>query len=165
MGKETDKVFQHRHKDLSVFGVGTDLSAQTWRSVVRQLIVMGCLRADAERYGALVLTEKSREVLRGETEVAFRTDPAKTKAPRRQAPKATEIRPEDADLWEALRECRRELADEHGVPAYVIFHDRTLHEMMLTRPRNATDLLAINGIGQAKLERYGERFLEVLGSQ
>jgi ATP-dependent DNA helicase RecQ len=162
LGKATDKALQHRHDELSVFGIGADLPAQTWRSVIRQLIVMGCLRADAERYGALVLTAKSREILRGETTVTFRTDPTRTKTPRRQTSPLTPVGPENAELWDALRACRRELADTHGVPAYVIFHDRTLREMMRARPRDADELLAVNGVGQAKLERYGERFLEIL---
>jgi ATP-dependent DNA helicase RecQ len=162
LGKATDKVLQHRHNDLSVFGVGADLPVQTWRSVVRQSIVAGYLRADAERYGALVLTTESRKVLRGEIPVSFRTDPTRTKTPRRRPAPSTPVGPEDAELWDALRACRRELADEHGVPAYVIFHDRTLREMMLAKPGSADELLAITGVGEAKLERYGKRFLEVL---
>jgi ATP-dependent DNA helicase RecQ len=162
LGKTTDKVLQHSDDRLSVFGIGGEFPAQTWRSVVRQLIVMGYLRADAERYGALVLTPSSRAVLRGETPISFREDPKDSRMPRRQAPQSAHLEPEDPDLWEALRACRRLLADEHGVPPYVIFHDRTLREMMLLRPRTASDLLAINGVGQTKLDRYGNRFLEVL---
>jgi ATP-dependent DNA helicase RecQ len=162
VGKGTDKVLQHQHDELSVFGVGSDFSSQKWRSVTRQLIVMGHLRADAERYGALVLTESSRTVLRGETPVSFREDPVRTKTHRSRAPQATEVSPQDADLWDALRSCRRDLADEQGVPAYVIFHDKTLHDMLQRRPRNESELLSVNGVGRAKLERYGARFLEVL---
>lgn len=162
VGKATEKVLQHEHNQLSVFGIGTEFSPQKWRSVIRQLIVMGYLRADADRYGALVLTESSRSVLRGETPVLLREDPIQPKTHRRQAVELAEVSPEDSDLWEALRACRRELADTQGVPAYVIFHDRTLREMLERRPRNATELLSVNGVGQAKLERYGERFLEVL---
>ncbi len=162
LGKTTDKVLQHSDDRLSVFGIGREFPAQTWRSVVRQLIVMGYLRADAERYGALVLTPTSRAVLRGETPISFREDPKDSRMPRRQAPQSADLEPEDPNLWEALRACRRLLADEHGVPPYVIFHDRTLREMMLLRPRTASDLLAINGVGQTKLDRYGNRFLEVL---
>jgi len=163
-GKPTDKVLQYGHNDLSVFGIGDDLSAQRWRSVVRQLIVMGYLHADAERYGALVLTPNSRAVLRGETPVLLREDPARPKTHRRQAPQPAEISAEDSDLWGALRACRRELADEHGVPPFVIFHDKTLREMLMRRPQDAAELLSINGVGHAKLERYGERFLEVLAA-
>lgn len=162
VGKDTEKVLQNQHNQLSVFGIGSEVSPQKWRSVIRQLIVMGYLRADAERYGALVLTEDSRSVLRGETPVSFREDPARPKKARRQAPQPAEVAPEDSNLWEALRACRREFADEQGVPAYVIFHDRTLRDMLHLRPGNASELLSVNGVGQAKLERYGERFLEVL---
>ena len=162
LGKNTDKVQQYDHDRLSVFGIGDDLPAQTWRSVVRQLIVMGYLLADADRYGALVLTSTSRAVLRGETAICFRKDPEQQNMRRRQAPRSAEFTPEDPGLWEELRACRRLLADEHGVPPYVIFHDRTLREMMELRPRTASDLLAINGVGQTKLDRYGEQFLEIL---
>jgi ATP-dependent DNA helicase RecQ len=165
VGKDTEKVLQNQHQQLSVFGIGSDISPQKWRSVIRQLIVMGYLRADAERYGALVLTESSRTVLRGETPVSFREDPVKTKTHRSRSRQATDISPEDADLWDALKACRRDLADEQGVPAYVIFHDKTLHDMLQRRPRDATELLSVNGVGQAKLERYGQRFLEVLADQ
>ena len=165
LGKATEKVLQHRHNELSVFEIGADLPAQTWRSVVRQLIVKGYLRADAERYGALVLTPKSRKILRGEVPLSFRKDPARTKKTKRPTLAPAAVGAEDTDLWDALRACRRELADEHGVPAYVIFHDRTLHEMMLARPRNEGELLTINGVGQAKLERYGKRFLDVLAGE
>jgi ATP-dependent DNA helicase RecQ len=163
LGKATDKAQQYRHDDLSVFGIGSEYSAQKWRSVIRQLIVMGHLRADADRYGALVLTDSSRAVLRGESPVSFREDPTRPVTSRGSSRKSTDIRPEDADLWDALRACRSDLADEQGVPAYVIFHDKTLYDMLEQRPRNATELLSVNGVGQAKLERYGERFLEVLG--
>ena len=163
VGKTTDKVMQHRHENLSVFGIGTDIDPQKWRSAIRQLIVTGRLRSDADRYGALVLTEGSRAVLRGETSVMFREDPTRPKARKKQAPAPIQIDPADAGLWDALRECRSRLAEEQGVPAYVIFHDKTLREMVHSRPRNASELLEVNGVGQAKLDRYGERFLEVLG--
>jgi ATP-dependent DNA helicase RecQ len=165
LGKTTDKVLQHQHDQLSVFGIGAEYSSRKWRSVIRQLIVMGHLRADAERYGALVLTDSSRPVLRGETPISFREDPAQAKARRKPSPRSAEINAEDAALWDALRACRRELADEQGVPAYVIFHDRTLQDMLHLRPRDASELLLVNGVGQAKLERYGQRFLDVLAAE
>jgi ATP-dependent DNA helicase RecQ len=162
VGKSTDKVLQYRHNDLSVFGIGEEHSAQKWRSVIRQLIVLGFLRADAERYGALVLTANSRAVLRGETSVSLREDATQSRARRPRASQQDEIGAGDQDLWSALRACRRELAEEQGVPPFVIFHDKTLREMLLRRPRDAAELLSINGVGHAKLERYGQRFLEVL---
>jgi ATP-dependent DNA helicase RecQ len=161
-GKETEKVLQHRHDGLSVFGIGMELEATAWRSVMRQLIVQGYLRADAERFGALVLTEKSRPLLRGETAVLFRRDvalPAPVKKPRQVK---TPVAEDDHDFWEALRGCRQLLASEHKVPPYVIFHDATLMQIMAHRPRDADELLGINGVGQAKLERYGEAFLAIV---
>ncbi len=197
LGKPTAKVEQHRHGGLSVFGIGADLEQRTWRSVVRQLIVHRFLRADAERYGALVLTDRSRGLLRGETPVRFREDTGRTVGvprPVEKTPtivdgkavdgkavdgkavdgkavntKAIDTRAADAkavednpELWEALRACRLALATEHGVPPYVIFHDKTLREMLVRRPATESEMLAINGVGQTKLERYGARFLAVL---
>jgi ATP-dependent DNA helicase RecQ len=162
LGNETDKVIQHGHARLSVFGIGADLAAQTWRSIVRQLMVQGHLKADARGFGGLMLTQLSRPLLRGEVGVQFREDrkaPALTKKPRRAV---GAISAEDAELWEALRECRKRLASEHNVPPYVIFHDATLMQMMEFRPNSANALLGLNGVGQAKLDRYGEDFLAVI---
>jgi len=162
LGKETDKVLQHGHDQLSVFGIGKDLPSTTWRSVARQLIVAGHLRADAARFGALVLTDTSRGVLRGETPLLFRKDPKRTVVASRKIATAQVVAEKDIDVWEALRACRQELANEHNVPAYVIFHDKTLHEMLAYRPQTAAEMLGISGVGQTKLDRYGERFLSVL---
>ncbi len=162
LGKVTDKVTQHGHEQLSVFGIGQDRAATAWRSVTRQLVVAGHLRADAERFGALVLTDTSRGVLRGETPLQFREDP-KLPVPvaRRSSPSRT-VAAEDQGLWDALRDCRQTLASEHGVPAYVIFHDRTLHEMLQHRPKTESAMLDISGVGQTKLDRYGGQFLEII---
>jgi ATP-dependent DNA helicase RecQ len=162
LGKETDKVLQHGHDQLSVFGIGKDLPATTWRSVARQLIVAGHLRADAARYGALVLTETSRGVLRGETPLEFREDPKRAVVASRKSAWERVVADEDLGLWEALRTCRQSIASEHNVPAYVIFHDKTLQEMLMYRPQTAAEMLDISGVGQTKLDRYGDRFLSVL---
>ena len=163
LGKETDKVLQHGHDQLSVFGIGKDLPATTWRSVARQLVVAGHVRADAARFGALVLTETSRGVLRGETPLLFRKDPKKSVVATKKTATERVVAAEDLDLWEALRGCRQALASEHNVPPYVIFHDKTLQEMMAYRPQTSSEMLDISGVGQTKLDRYGERFLAVLG--
>jgi ATP-dependent DNA helicase RecQ len=162
LGKETDKVLQHGHDQLSVYGIGKDLPSTTWRSVARQLIVAGYLRADAARFGALVLTDTSRGVLRGETPLLFRKDPKRTVVASRKTATARVVAEKDIDVWEALRACRQELANEHNVPAYVIFHDKTLHEMLAYQPQTAAEMLGISGVGQTKLDRYGDRFLSVL---
>ena len=162
LGKETDKVLQHGHDQLSVFGIGKDLASTTWRSVARQLIVAGHLRSDAARFGALVLTDTSRGVLRGTTPLQFREDPKRPVVASKKAARDRVIADEDVSLWEALRACRQSLASEHNVPAYVIFHDKTLHEMLTYRPQTAAEMLGISGVGQTKLDRYGDRFLAVL---
>ena len=162
LGKETDKVLQHGHDQLSVFGIGKDLPSTTWRSVARQLIVAGHLRADAARFGALVLTESSRGVLRGETPLRFREDPKGPVAVTRKPAKERVVAEKDLELWDALRACRQAFANEHNVPAYVIFHDKTLHEMLAYRPQTAAEMLDISGVGQIKFDRYGDGFLSVL---
>ncbi len=165
LGKATDKIEQNGHDQLSVFGIGKDKASATWRSVTRQLVVAGHLRADAERYGALVLTDTSRGVLRGETPQEFREDPKLPAAVARRSSKARAVATEDEGLWEALRECRQSLASEHDVPAYVIFHDKTLHEMLQYRPQTEAAMLDISGVGQTKLDRYGWQFLEIIRDQ
>jgi len=165
-GKHTDKVKQHGHASLSVFGVGAAQSAQAWRSAIRQLVVQGCLRVDAEKFGALVLTDASRSVLRGEHNLQLREDPLTPRGSKTKSSKvaqvAEDIAAPDLPLWEALRECRQRLAVEHGVPPYVIFHDRTLRLMISDRPADSQGFLLLSGVGQAKLERYGDEFMAVI---
>jgi ATP-dependent DNA helicase RecQ len=160
LGESTEKVLRHRHAQLSVFGIGSDVTAAAWRSLLRQLLVSGYVRIDYDGYGALLLTDMSRTLLRGETMVRVREDTKTPTARKKRVP--AEVAPQDEALWEALRECRRQLAAEHNVPPYVIFHDATLKQMVAERPADAGALLEVNGVGKAKLERYGERFLAVL---
>jgi ATP-dependent DNA helicase RecQ len=165
MGKDNDKVRQHRHDSLSVFGIGDELEQQQWRSILRQLVVLGLLSVDTAGYGALKLSNSSRPLLRGEVELPLRRDllvTRKAKTPKRQPVSVAE---EDRDLWDALRTCRKRLADENNVPPYVIFHDATLIQMATDKPQTSEALLAISGVGQTKLERYGPAFLEVVGGQ
>jgi ATP-dependent DNA helicase RecQ len=162
LGKDTDKIRQHRHDDLSVHGIGTELAAPAWRSVVRQLVVQGYLRSDPQRYGALVLTEKSRPLLRGEIELRLREDrKLKVEKKKRRDPTAA-LAPADQSLFEALRKRRKELADRLDLPPYVIFHDATLQQMAEHRPTSEAELLGISGVGESKLERYGEAFLDII---
>ena len=164
LGKQTPKVIQHGHAELTVFGIGADQAAAVWRSAIRQLVVQGCLRADPDRYGALVLTESSRPLLRGEQGIRLRMDAPVPRAvtAKKAAAQRAEIAPADNPLWDALRECRQQLANRHNVPPYVIFHDSTLRQMVAERPADHEELLAISGVGQSKLTRYGDAFLEVL---
>jgi len=164
LGKVTEKVTQNRHDTLSTFGLGRARTPEQWRSVIRQCVVRGLLRADVERFGALVLTESSRPLLRGETELWLREDPLGAPASRKPKRSGASVDAASSPLWEALRACRKRLADEHGVPPYVIFHDATLAAMASERPVSREDMLTLPGVGQAKLARYGEAFLDVLRS-
>jgi len=162
MGKETDKIRQHGHESLSVYGIGAELQQQQWRSILRQLVVLGLLTVDTAGYGALKLSDESRPLLRGKVELPLRRDLLVTRKPAKARKKTTAVAAEDNDLWEALRDCRRRLADENNVPPYVIFHDAALLEMAASKPQNESDFLAVSGVGQAKLKRYGSDFMEVV---
>ena len=164
LGKNTDKIRQHGHAELSVYGIGTDLNESAWRSVARQLIVQGYLNSDQRRYGALVLTEKSRSVLRGEIELRLREDKKLKTQKKARRDRAAALSPADQSLFETLRQRRKEIADQLDVPPYVIFHDATLMQMAEHRPASEAALLSINGVGQAKLERYGKDFLETIAA-
>ena len=159
-GKETDKIWQFDHHHLPTFGVGDALDNNQWRSVFRQLVGRGYLSVDLQGYGALKLQEKCRPLLRGECEIALRLD-QKQKVAKRQT--KTPL-PEDINvgLWEALRDCRRELAEEQGVPPYVIFHDSTLVEMCSVVPKTLEDFSKLSGVGERKLMKYGEAFLAAI---
>ena len=164
-GKDTTKVRQHRHQRLSTFGIGAERTEVQWRSIVRQLMVQGYLRSEAERFGALLLTAKSRPLLRGDERILLRQDVSIKR--QRKAAKAApqperEIGAQDQGLWQALRDLRRHLAEDAGVPPYVIFHDATLKEMVRLRPSSEDEMLALHGVGQTKLDRYGTAFLKAL---
>ncbi len=161
-GKSTEKVVSRNHDELSVFGIGRDIDVQTWRSVVRQLIVKDYLKADPARYGALVLTEQCRPLLRGEVGLQLRKDSRQPALRKKPVPKKGEVSQSDRELWEALRACRQRLAKDHDVPPYVIFHDATLMQMMEFRPIDADGMLGISGVGPTKFDRYGHEFLEVI---
>ncbi|MFT4825354.1 MAG: ATP-dependent DNA helicase RecQ [Halioglobus sp.] len=159
-GAETEKINQFDHGQLSTYGVGKDLDNNQWRSVFRQLVAGGYLSVDLERFGALRLEEKCRPLLRGEESIELRQD-LKKKSTRQQTktPLSHDI---DVALWELLRECRREFAEEQSVPPYVIFHDRALQEMCITVPQNLSQFSEISGVGERKLEKYGPTFLSVI---
>lgn len=167
LGKTTPKVEQFRHHQLSTFGIGKTISPQQWSSVFRQLVAAGYLETDMDAFGGLRLSETSRPVLRGETEVWLRRDievsnRKVSKVERGARTKESYAEVNNDPLWHALKAKRIELAKEQGVPPYVIFHDSTLLEMLNLRPGSLTEMGKISGVGQAKLTRYGDEFLQVL---
>ena len=167
LGKTTPKIEQFRHQQLSTFGIGQSLSQPQWSSVFRQLVAGGLLEADIEAYGGLKLTAAARPVLKGETEVWLRRDPEPARRKTSKAERASRAKEafagaNDDPLWQALKAKRLELAKEQGVPPYVIFHDSTLLEILNHRPQTLDEMGQISGVGQAKLARYGDAFLQVL---
>lgn len=159
-GVDNDRIRQSGHHAVSTFGIGEELSPAEWKSVFRQLVANGHLRADPEGYGALQLTESCRPLLKGEEPVQLRKDPVVKKSSGQRSAIRDQVT--DPAGWEALRACRKALADEQGVPPYVIFHDTTLFEILERRPASLEALADVNGVGKAKLERYGSAFLEAL---
>jgi ATP-dependent DNA helicase RecQ len=171
-GEADERVRALRHDQLSTYGVGADLDKQQWRGVFRQLVAIGLLTPDDEGYGTLRLTAASRAVLRGEQAVHLRrqADRGERRARRQQAHGVRsrgrlDIATHAAPMWDALRGLRARLAKEQGVPAYVIFHDATLLAMLRERPQTLGALGAISGVGERKLERYGEAFLDAVNAR
>ncbi len=165
-GKLTPQVERFGHDKVSTFGIGKTLNQAQWSGVYRQLIAAGMLEADMAAYGGLKLTEAARPVLKGEQEVWLRRDaePEKrmSKAERSARAKEAFAGANDDPLWQALKAKRLELAREQGVPPYVIFHDSTLLEIHNRKPQTLDEMGQISGIGQAKLQKYGDAFLLVL---
>jgi ATP-dependent DNA helicase RecQ len=160
LGKASERIVRFGHDGLQVFGLGEELDANQWRSVFRQLVARGLLSVDVEGHGSLRLTESARPVLRGEETLELRQDPGpEKKAGSRRRDGVPE---EQRGLWDLLRGKRRELAESQGVPPYVIFHDATLMQMMARRPASLEAMADLDGVGEKKLARYGQDFLDVL---
>ncbi len=169
LGKETAKVKQFNHQHSSTFGIAKDSNDRQLRSVFRQLIARAYLSVDVEGYGSIRLTEKSRPVLRGEERLYLRKE---SQRPEKYKSGATTSKTKKYDssqastldnlLWEAMRELRTTLAQEQGLPPYVIFHDATLMELVQYQPINRIEFAKINGVGQAKLDRYADIFIDLI---
>jgi ATP-dependent DNA helicase RecQ len=167
LGRDTDRIAQNRHNELTTYGIGTELDEPGWRSVVRQLLAMNVIRATGD-YGVLRMTERGASVLAGGEQVQLRTDvrEQRVRASRTsRASRAAELesmQPDQVARFERLREWRRDTAREQSVPAYVVFNDATLRELAIERPDTLGALAGISGVGRSKLEQYGDEVLEVL---
>ena len=167
LGKATDKVKEWQHDQVSTFGIGTDMDDKGWRTLIRQLVAHGALAVDHERYGALILTEAARPLLRGENRFTMRLDVAR---PKKRTRGETTVRSADwpsphtaeGRLLDALRQWRSSKAKERNVPTYVIFHDATLRDIARQRPTSLGDLATISGVGDRKLNAYGDEILALL---
>jgi ATP-dependent DNA helicase RecQ len=164
-GSESQRLLDNGHASLSVYGIGRKHSAEEWRGIARALVHQGLVEETQDGYPVLFLNPQSWEVLRGHRKVHI----ASAVAPPREKKRAGPAPPADASdvdvaLFDALRALRKRLADQHGLPPYVIFHDATLREMTRQRPATLAEFASIPGVGQAKLARYGELFIEAIRS-
>ncbi|UJP05652.1 MAG: DNA helicase RecQ [Nitrosomonas sp.] len=165
-GSPTARVRQWHHTRLSTFGIGKDLPEKAWRAIFRQIVALGLLTTDSEGYGALHLTEASRAVLKGQRTVLLREQlQSKSFSERRQSVDSKPFSDDELALWEQLRAWRAKTAKEHGVPAYVIFHDSTLRELVRLSPQTEEALHQVAGVGTRKLEKYGEQLMVMLRNQ
>ncbi|WP_425928555.1 DNA helicase RecQ [Pseudomonas sp. NyZ201] len=169
LGKDNEKVRNFGHEKLSVYGVGKGRAEGEWRSLFRQMVARGLVDVDLDGYGGLRLSDTCRPLLRGEVTLELRRDlkPQTTSKGSSSggSPASQLVRGDEREQWEALRTLRRKLAEEHGVPPYVIFPDSTLLEMLRSQPTTLAEMARVSGVGARKLERYGEAFLEVLGGE
>lgn len=158
-GKSNDRIQRNGHDQISTFGIGQDMPVTEWRSLFRQLIALSYIDIDMEKHGALILTEKCRPILQGEQTLQLRKHIKQNKLPKESKHKRS-VRLQDKPLWEALRALRSVLAQESGVPPYVIFHDATLQDMVKNRPKSLADFSRLAGVGTQKLTRYGQAFVD-----
>ncbi len=183
-GRDTERMQRFNHHTLTTYGAGSDTSEVQWRTVFRQLVALGFLRADSEAMGALKLEDAARGVLKGDIKVELREESAAPKTTARRgkagsgaaksrsqshfsgggAGTAAPSGPVDENLFQALRAWRAEVAREHGVPAFVVFHDSTLESIAAIRPDSLGALRGVSGVGDAKLQRYGEQILGVISA-
>ncbi len=165
-GTDSDKVRQWRHDKLSTFGIGSETGEAEWRAILRQAIALGLVMVDHDAYGSLKLTEEARPVLRGERQVQLRQY-QKPVRQRRQSTRAKDyvestLTADEQAIFDKLRWWRVETARKHNVPAYVIFHDATMREIAKNKPASLDDLRNVSGVGEKKLETYGEEIVSLI---
>ena len=162
-GKADDWIRDNRHQELSTFGIGADLTDKDWRAVVRQSIGLGLLQVDSQNHHRLLLTEAARDVLKNRRTVMLR--PLKRDKAAGQKPKEEWLRTEREErLWQALRKWRQERARAEEIPAYMVCGDKTLRDIVEKMPRGLNGLRSIYGLGEAKIDKFGDEILDVLDS-
>ena len=164
-GADNERIRSLQHDKLSTYGIGSDRSEQEWTSILRQLIHHGLLLQDIANYSVLKLTDAARPLLRNESSLRLARPRIREQAQKQRSKKAgTELAACDESLFEELRSLRKQLADVQGVPPYIVFGDATLVQMARDKPMDAQELLAITGVGQHKLEKYGDDFLNAIAT-
>ena len=161
-GSANERVSRLGHDRLSTYGIGRELSSEAWGSLIRQLVHLGYLEQDVGNFSVLKLTPAARPLLKGEERLVLARPRVRTVAPKKKETGRGAVPPRDEGLFQALRVLRKRLADEAGVPPFVVFADTSLSEMAARRPQTAEELLQVSGVGEHKLGRYGAAFLEVI---
>ncbi len=164
-GAKSQRVTELRHHELSTYGIGADQSAVEWENIFRQLIHLGYIVQDFTRYGVLGLSPASRPVLKGETQVILGLPRVAIKAEEKAKRRRGAVDPLHQELFDRLRALRKQIADTSNVPPFVVFSDATLLEMASSRPRDERELLAVTGVGEHKLRKYGYAFLSAINGQ
>ncbi|WFE69150.1 DNA helicase RecQ [Thiomicrospira sp. R3] len=165
-GLDNERIRQFDHQQLSTYGIGKEYSAHQWNSIIRQLIHLGYLFQDHQHYSVLKFTERSGALLKGQETLTLAMPKKETARSNKSAKKsASSLSEENQDLFETLRTLRRQIAEQQNVPAFVVFGDVSLIDMAQKRPQTEDDFLEVSGVGQAKLERYGEAFLTLIRAQ
>ncbi len=172
-GSQNERVLRFGHDKLPTWGVGAEFDLWQWRSILRQMTARGLLTVDPEGYGGLMLTERARPILKGQEKLHLRLEIINKSTGRKRAARkklsaealALGDGTSEQALFEELRELRRRLAAEQELPPYVVFHDKTLAAMAVHRPVTPEQFLALSGVGEAKLERYGEAFMEIIRAE
>lgn len=169
LGKSNERVEKFGHATLSTFGIGTEHSSKEWQSLIRQLVALGYLFADMDAHGGLKITQEGGDFLRAKPALQLRLDPkvnegsaGGSKGGKKSDPALSLENEEDRDLFAALKALRMSIAKEHNIPPYVVFHDKTLIDMVLRKPISLMAMSGVAGVGQSKLDKYGQMFLDVI---
>jgi ATP-dependent DNA helicase RecQ len=165
LGRDNERIQKFGHNSLSTYGIGTEHQPKEWQSLIRQLVARNFVYVDMDNHGGLKITQQGADFLKGKDKVEMRLDPATQGAgsgrtAKRADPMDSFEDEADKALYVELKALRLSIAKEHNVPPYVVFHDKTLIEMALCRPESHHDMAAIQGVGQSKLDKYGDQFLE-----
>jgi ATP-dependent DNA helicase RecQ len=160
-GQQTARMVLLGHTRIPTYGAGEELSKREWATIFRQLLAGGYLTMDSGGHGSLRLTPKSAPVLKGRQTLCFRKPDTTRKAPKSKEPLA-DLQSHELLLWEELRKCRLEIAREEGIPSYVVAHDAHLLSFLRVGPESLDEVYFVNGFGESRVERYGQRFLDVL---
>ena len=165
MGKEDERIQRFGHDKQSTFGIGDKLSKNEWQNIFRQLVSQNLLMVDVNEHNGIKITEKGFLFLKKKDRVNFRKLTEKQKSRKEKSPRKAWIKldnEKDQTLYENLRTARQQMAKKRRVPAYVIFHDKTLIELAKAKPQSFDEMLDISGIGEAKLKKFGQTLLDVI---